>query len=243
MTAATDFAAYRTQLLPAPWLRSPHGIAWATATGVVHQRVQDLAVDAVKAGMLRHAPADGLHLKGIERDLERYPGQDEATYRAVLDGSWEAHDDAGSDRAIVDQFERNGWWARIKRNTSWDWDGHPGKVAIYWARMWVIVDPPHDFGAAPICGALTSIAGQVLCGMSSLSGRPIAALRADVERMRRIVRKWKGSHARVVDIIIRIGDSNYRLCGDNAAAALHNAAPECGAIGLVCGQQAARIGS
>ena len=121
----------------------------------------------------------------------------------------------------IDQLAAMGLTVRAKRNNQWDWDGHPGNVAPWWARMWLIVDPPNTFGPALICGG-SAIAGDgSLCGMTGVTD-------AMVQQIRRLALKWTSSHVLLVNEIVVISGA---ICGDGHVSG----------DGTICGGEAAYL--
>lgn len=230
-TEAATYTEYAITLYPG-WFRRRWGEAWISANAVLVDGLSALVVEATKVGIIKVAPIDALPFIGQERDLERYPSDTNEQYRARLSDAHPTYRKAGSDKAIRDEFARLGLTARVKRNNQWDYDGNPGNPPYLWARMWVIVDPPHDFVAGPGCGDPGLKCGTgVLCGIQSATGRSGAEVQADIARMLRLIRKWKSSHAKLVLLIIRFPSSG-KLCGDAASVEAPATSPACGAVGL-----------
>ena len=90
----------------------PLSDAETVAFGRVLGRLEDeelasgtgLLVQAVKCRSAKLCPADALHLVGRDRDLERYPGETDAAYRARLEAAFDAHEWAGTAKGIEDQL-------------------------------------------------------------------------------------------------------------------------------------------
>lgn len=188
-----------------PWLQHPKGYAWGRAFGMMKDAIADGAMAAVRARIVMLAPDDGLAYLGADLQIERGPGESADSYRARLQRAIPAWEKAGSDAGVVEQLAAIGLTARVKRNNQWDWDGHPGNVAPWWARMWVIIDRPNPFGPPLVCGGGAVCGDGSLCGMTDVSADLVALIR-------RIVKKWTSSHARVVNVIVMTSDG--WLCGD-----------------------------
>lgn len=140
---------YFPSLLPT-FLADPVGVFWAQAFGTLADGIADSATNAVKCSIIATAPDDALPYLGAARPhVIRVPGQSAASYRADLLRSFEFASMLGTDEGIVKMLARAGLTARVVRNNQWDWDGHPGNVAPYWARMWVIIDNPGTWTAGP----------------------------------------------------------------------------------------------
>lgn len=239
-TQVATFADYVRALLPW-WLRRGSGGDMANAMGLMEDARLHATAQAVKVRIVSEAPPDALPALGWERDLERYPGDTDTDYRTRLRNAHATYRKAGSDAGVRDALIELGLSPRIKRNNNWDWDGHPGNPANYWARLWVILDTPHDYGPAAACGAAGAVCGAMLCGIASVSGRANSVVADELARMVRLVRKWKSSHAQFVRIIIRFASASaVYLCGD-AGLLESPSAPLPAGASVICGQGAAYI--
>lgn len=209
---STFFRDYQPGLLPA-WLQGRWGSAWATAFGVLKDSVGESLRQASQARITRVAPDDALQAIGEETGIERGPSELLATYRGRLLKPFSTARERGTDLGIVDVMTGIGYTARCKRNNQWDWDGHPGNVSGYWARMWVIFDPGgHPFSPPPTCGSglmCGSAPPTTLCGI-------VGATLDVIAQIRRLVKKTRDSMVQVVhEIIVFVAP----LCGDGGLVA------------------------
>lgn len=221
----TTFKGYQAALHPTH-LAGPWGIAWGQSLGTVKDGVRASFAYAVKAHFITVCPTDGLPAIGYERGLERGPSESTPTYRLRLQGAWEAWTWGGTDKGIVDQLAILGYTAHVIRDRGYAWTdtgtviggvaapGTPGtwtKVTLpgwshdalspIWGRMWIVLtDVPWTFletytavAAAYATYALWAAAG---------TGYGFSALLTEIATITRIARKWTGSHALVVNIIV-----------------------------------------
>lgn len=220
---AERFRDYQAELAPT-WLQRRWGSAWLTSFGLLKDGIVESARQAARAVIIDRAPDDALVYIGQDRDLERVPDESDADYRARLREAWNIWEGAGTDAGIIAAFATLGITAHVRRNNQWDWDGRPGNIATYWARMWIVLDV-HPFTSAPTCGA-----GPV-CGDGSICGLSGASLEY-VQATRRAGRKWKSSHAWAL-LIVPTQTTLFptKICGDGAI---------CG-DGSICGGDAAYV--
>jgi hypothetical protein len=211
------FSDYQAGWMP-PWM-DESGRDWATAFGLLKDVVRSGARNAVAAGRIGDAPDDALPFAGADSQIEQTPGETLVNYSARLQKRWQAWAESGSDAGPIDQLAVMGLTVRAKRNNQWDWDGHPGNVAPYWARMWLIVDQPNPFLSIPKCGDGHVCGGGQLCGLAG-------ATSDHLWQLLRLARKWTSSHVLLVNVIAVVSG---RLCGDAGGA--------CG-DGYVCGGDA-----
>lgn len=196
---AADFAEYQLELMPSSWLRGPFGASWATSFGAVKHKVHVLAAEATKAGIIREAPPDALIHKGRERDLERMPGESDATYAARLEDAWNAYEKSATDLGIIDAIKLLGLTAHIRRDRQWKHDDTvPGTI---WARMWIIiVDPPW-----PFIEDFTALAAKyptMADWAAAKVGFGVEAPLDTIAQITRIAKKWTSADVLVVNIIV-----------------------------------------
>ena len=142
---STDYQAYFPTLLPT-FIADDVGTYWATSFGFIGSAIADGASNAVKCSIVQMAPSDALPYLGAARPhIIRYPGESDASYQSALAQSFCYASLLGTDAGIIAALGRVGMKATVIRNNEWDWDGHPGNVAPYWARMWVIIQQPSPF--------------------------------------------------------------------------------------------------
>lgn len=192
---ATPFEEYQPSLTP-PWLQVGWGAAWTVSFGQLKSLAQQAATDATKCAIVSCAPPDSLPLHGDQRNIERLPGETEDQYRGRLESAWETWGLMGSDAGVVHALALLGFTARIKRNNQWDWDGHPGNVPYYWARMWPIIDQPNPATVGDVLGS-TFVLGTSRLGVNGITDDQI-------EQLRRQSLKWSDSSVLIPVVIVRI---------------------------------------
>lgn len=189
------FHVYQPALLP-PLLQEMNAARWSTALGLTKDAVATAVTRASLAHMVKYAPADALPLHGWERRIDRGPGETDESYRNRLSRAFTLHRLGDSDLGVVTAFAALGLTVRIRRNNQWNYDGHPGNVVGYWARMWIVIDPPHPLGLPAQWGGGFRWGGGTPWGVSGPA--PLIAL------ITRLATKWTGSHVQVVKILVRL---------------------------------------
>lgn len=141
-------------------------------------------------------PADAMRYLGEERMLPRYPVDTDATYKARLQGAWEAWQKAGTDQGVVSQLEAMGLTAYIReQNIDWDWDGDSDN----WSRFWVIITG-HPWQRW-LWGDGSLWAGGQTWGSTATA--------AEVRSIRALVRKWKPGHVVCGHIIVVFDEATW----------------------------------
>lgn len=233
-----DYSDYQPSTAPA-WMQSGNARAWWTALGQVKDEVVALIKDALTSGMPLLSPPDGLARIGQSRMLPRYGTESDEGYALRLWNAWQAWERAGTPLGLLLALEAAGYQAvlvqqvergftldadttlddraRLQIHTldpnrdevthGWSFDDRPA----FWSRFGVllydppaswtnIVDPPTDDSSPP---------------------------RAEVNIIRRIIRKWKPAKATCFGIYVRksglilgwppgqaLGDTGLVLGGD-----------------------------
>lgn len=216
----STYSDYQFALQP-PHLSGPWGEKWARSFGLLKDGLSRSFVYAVKARFVSVCPEDGLAYIGWERDLERGPSESASSYRIRLKNAWVDYEWMGTDKGIADNLAVLGITATIVRDRGKSWirdtslpylgsyvslgatafthdSNDPGDV---WGRMWIIItDPPWsriesytDLAALYPTWGDWSAAGI---------GWGLTASLDEIGRIRRIAKKWTGSHALVVNIIV-----------------------------------------
>ena len=203
-----SYADFVLALHPA-WLRGAWSRAWASAIGNALDAIGVRTTEAIQARLPSFAPEDSLPALGDDRALPRTTREPSKAYRSRLRRAFTTWRNAGSDRGVIDAIATLGFRARVRRNNQWNWDGHPGNVAPYWARMWIILDPPFALGPAPIAGGGAHAGDGSLCGISGDDAALIGPLLCTAHQ-------WKASHAELVAVIVPLGGA--LLCGDGHQA-------------------------
>lgn len=174
-----------------PWLLGPNGLAFAQAFALNRDALAQGATEAIRARRLLECPEDALKYAGDDRGLEQWPGESNDSFRKRCQKAFQAYAEAGTDLGIVNRFSEVGITAVCLRNRTFNGDDLP----MQWGRMWIVltVHPWTSEGAWGDPGVY---------GDGGTWGS--TALPSDVARVRRLVKKWKSSHAAVVNIIVLI---------------------------------------
>ncbi|MBI2390502.1 MAG: hypothetical protein HYV09_13010 [Deltaproteobacteria bacterium] len=187
MESNVRFRHYVIELAP-PWLRGRWGEVWNGTIGLATDMVAEGAMQAVKARLIKHGPADALPYAGTDRQIERAAGESDDLYRARLLQAFETWRLAGTNKGIVTALAVIGLpHVRIFESHVW----FPSDSR--WWRFWIVVDPPHGFTLWKL-GDGTKL-GMKLLGLDHPD-------KAFLELVRRIVRKWKAAHTVCEKLIV-----------------------------------------
>jgi len=189
----SDYLAYLPQTTPA-WLLGPFGAYWESIPAQIRDVLIDMAKESVKARFPMLGPTDALAAIASERSLEKMPVETEYVWRGRLLTAFDAWQWGGTKKGIVDNVTLTGLTNVTVKELAIDW---PDTDKIDWARFWVLVNQPHPFTAPKNFGAGWAFGDGTLLGLTG-------ATQGDVERLRRIVRLWKGAHAKCVAIILLV---------------------------------------
>lgn len=132
-------------------------------------------------------PIDALPLKGSDRNIERYPGESDASYMARVAGAWVAWPQAGTHNGLLGQLTAAGFTATIKEMRDWNWDGNTAN----WSRFWVVIT---GTGWARTHWGDGRKWGEGVWGCNA----PLD----QVHVLRRIVRKWKPGHMVAIIVVV-----------------------------------------
>lgn len=198
--------------LSPPRLRGRWGSALMRVFGAVKDAIADAAKAAVKARLVELAPDDALAWIGRERNVERYPGETNAGYRARLLAAWETWFAAGTAAGLVAALGAAGfssvgvydtrtappWWVG-----AWPPNGDDAMPAATWSRFWIVIETPHPWalrrwGEGGSWGELGAD-GTPLTWGSTATVREVALVRS-------IIRKWKAAHERCARVLVRVPD-------------------------------------
>jgi hypothetical protein len=137
-TAPTTLAVYQADLTP---LRGRWGQAWAYALGAAKDTTVERARQAVLAGAVTRAPVDALPYLGEDAGgLERYPIDDDDTYRARIASAWELWPWAGTRHALEVVFGLLNPEGSTRIATARELGRAP------WAQWWAFVSQPSPIG-------------------------------------------------------------------------------------------------
>jgi hypothetical protein len=199
----TTYAEYQAGLHPTA-LQGPFGAAWGRALGTLKDQHVDLAKQAVKARFVGIAPADALPLVGLERQIERGPGESDASYRARLLAAPDAWAWAGTTKGLLEYALAPAGFtnARVIINADWAAAGGvpPDGNAAFWSRFWVVISAPHPWTRR------TWNSGW-LYGTPAGQTWDSDATASDVARVERLVKRWAPGHATAMGAFIVFGSS------------------------------------
>lgn len=195
--------------------RGPTGLALAAAIG----REQDAELALARVALLCRAsqrcPDDALDLLGLWYRLPRYPGEDDATYRARLVAAWETWALAGSPEGVEAQLRAAGL-VDVHLYQAYELAFLPASPIGYdpnrsppWYSAFIVVLGP-DFGDTGIAPLHAPFAG----GPQTTSGS--TATRLQVETIAGIILRWKAHHSYPVGVVLRFGTT--ALGGINTTA-------------------------
>lgn len=155
------------------------------------------------------------------------PGETNDAYRLRLLARWEQWARAAGDAALDFLYPLLGFpnW-HIVRNRDWDWDGHPGRVPHYWARMWVVLDTPNGVTLGDVLGSTFTL-GTSRLGCSGIADDVVAQLT-------RQTLKWTDSSVQIPAILLRIGP-HADLLGDTWTLGTSTLGPSDSDIALLQG--------
>ncbi len=145
------FAAYRVAKTLPP-LAGPQGETWGSVLGAAQDNELALLRVAALSRFPRYCPDDGLDPLGLAFLLPRYPNEASSSYRARLQGAFDAYAEGGSGQAIVDQLVAYGIVDAdfiTEENNS-----YPGSPSGWYSRFDVSIGP--DFGTVAVSRAVCS---------------------------------------------------------------------------------------
>ena len=197
-----SFAEWALDLAP-PWMAGPVGELYVQGMGVWHDLHVESAVQAVKA---RFMTSDTFHESGLdplgkERDIPRFAQETNLAYRNRLHDAWNAWQEAGTYKAIVDQLGLFGVTAEIWEQgqngpapvkTSgdiWDWDDDTAN----WSRFFVVVTA-HPWTDDGDWGDPGTYGDGGTWGTSATA--------EEVETVQGIITHWKAAHVVYPHVIV-----------------------------------------
>ncbi len=190
-------------------LLDEQGEAWCDGLGAIEDTEHALAKSTAKARFPRLAPVDGLDILGEAYALERYPEEQDATYRSRLAVAFPTWRKAGSPEAIEDQFRAYGIIdVRV-------WEDHeitlgPGS---WYSRFIVTIGP--DFG---VLSALTpTLEGTAIQGFPTLQGASGVSI-AQIQLLKKIILKFKSAHSYPLGIVLLFDSSPFAGAGPIAGS-------------------------
>jgi hypothetical protein len=111
---------YILDSLAPPWLQDGNGCAWMTGLGEEKDFLKQRIIDSIALRFPTYAPADSLPEHGIDRQIDRAPGETDASYRGRLLGAHGTWTWSGTDYGIMLACEAMGWQiAHVDAYDSW----------------------------------------------------------------------------------------------------------------------------
>lgn len=212
MAAIRTFRAYLEAISP-PWLAGKVGSYFVgTAIGLMEDIIGDAALYAYKAPLIgrRDSPDDALYYAGKSRNIEQYPGETAARYRARLLGAWTAWVEAGTKAGLLSQLSKFGYPGAVIYEDK-DWERQPKP---WWSQFWIFLpEGTHSFTAPPICGDGSVCGSGVQCG--------ITGDQAVLRGLRRIANKWRPAHVLCREYVVEVAGPTCGtgpVCGDGSTA-------------------------
>jgi hypothetical protein len=215
------FTKWLRDTLAPPVLRGPFGSALSATLGAALDDARTRAIDAVKARLPKHAPADALAYHGADRLLERYPAESDAMYRGRLEAAFDVWNAAGTYDGVAtalgaagfavnvwDVWSAPPWWTPLTGRAwppsprgprpSW-WTGVwplPDGLVDWWSLFWVEIEGPGPFAWQPRAWGDGHEYGDGGTWGST-------ATITEVQFVRSIIRKWKSAHGVCESIFVR----------------------------------------
>jgi len=205
-------------LVTPAWLKGLWGQRWINALGGKQDALVTHAKDGTKSRYPDIAPSGALPYIGDERGIEKAPGESDADYRLRLWGAWETWQWSGTSIGVYNGLVTCGltvsdwlgtpWWSWL---STWPETGHVWIMnaadwtdcpdgdddPAHWARFWVVIDGyAEGFSSDGTWGSGGTWGDGGAWGFGS---SPTAA---EVERWKRVIRKWKGAHATCPAILV-----------------------------------------
>lgn len=185
---ARTYREYLLQIVPT-WLRGRYGGGLMESLGVMLDAQGEGARQAILARLIDEAPWDALPLAASERQLERHPIDDDASWRYRLVRAWQYWCWAGTRRGLTTALLWTGYFAAISIHSASEWGG----LADPWTHYWIVVQghpwasdgkwgDPGTWGDGGTWGSTATI--------------------EDVERVKRIVRLWQPAEAYCAGVIL-----------------------------------------
>jgi hypothetical protein len=193
-----EFRAYRRSLVPTTHQR-PTGQAFQGALGDVEDSLIDRAKQAVKARFPLLAPSDALDAIGVERQLPRGPGEQDAAYAARLVDAWQSWLNAGTPFGMLRAFWATGYTnvvlAQVRGGKQYTLDAN-GALAISSGGTWT-----PTYAGDPFWSKFTVIFPSPLPA-SWVSGGVPSSTSNEANFIRSLISTWKPGHATTDRIII-----------------------------------------
>jgi len=175
-----------------PWLRGTWGEQLVNALGGIFDEARDMIYQAGAAGSVDAPtfPNDALGVLGNERNIERYPAENDSQYKARVKGAWESWSQAGTMR-LVAEIAYLGPTAVIKENftSGWNWDGDSNN----WSSFWPVITN-HGWSFTTWGQSGLKWGNQRVWGCDATPN--------DAATLLRLIRKWKPAHAFPITVVV-----------------------------------------
>jgi hypothetical protein len=218
-----------TQLLykkTPPWLLGEWGQKWVTQLGGKFDELLTWAKEGVKLRFVLECPDEALIAHGYERMIERAPGESYDDWRDRLWAAWETWKWAGTDRGIYNAFSVIGWtispWIT---EPMWSWPPGWADTGLMWilpAMAWGGDCPDQDNDPTHFARFWILADGYALgYETDGTWGDPgtyddggawdfsDATTADEVDRWKRMIRKWKDSQATCPEILMIMSDGGW----------------------------------
>jgi len=168
------------------WMGQTLGEGLCTTIGLMRNVVAQGATEAGRARFFATGSPDVLPHVGVERQIERAPGEADPSYRTRLLGAWATWGKAGTPQSILTALGTLGYSSIIIKENGPSW-APDGDITQWW-RFWVYISSPLPYATPTplICGT-----PGLLCGTGTAGGLPVG----EVDRISALIHKWKPAHA------------------------------------------------
>lgn len=185
-----DYDDHQTTYAPS-WLQDPSGWLWNKVLGTMKNGVAYAAREAVKMRFADTAPLDALSALLEDRGLDPAWREDARSVRARIKAAWETWQLGGTKAGIARALELAGY-------TNYEIREQPQDGTLNWWEFEVWVFPPFAWADTYDSDGRWDDAGVWNDGGSWAEDLPAP----DLSRLRLVVRKWKGTHARCRSIVV-----------------------------------------
>ncbi|MEN6535511.1 MAG: hypothetical protein ABFD89_17740 [Bryobacteraceae bacterium] len=196
------------------WLQGYWGSRFTGILSLFADATAQGASEALRAPWLKEetSPDDCLHLAGSECRMPRYPNETPATYRARLNGVWEAWEFAGDELAIEGQLHAAGFTTAYV-TTDITREGPDGQAAPYWSQFWVHFPP----GSGVVVNLTVRLWDGTYLWDGAIDWQPTNLTREQIATMIGIIRQWKPAdwvcRALVFDFYSGLWDGSFAWDG------------------------------
>jgi hypothetical protein len=161
---------WRSQRLVPSFLQKPWGKRWNETMGDQADLQVNAAQQAVSAAFVDTCPNDALAPLGASSDMDRYPADTDASYRARIAARWDTWPMAGTYDGVKGQLQAFGfpsveiydvrasvppvspwppqprcakpsWWTSLFPGVAWP-PAAGADSALWWSRFWVVLSEP-----------------------------------------------------------------------------------------------------